>query len=59
MSTTARVLTGLVAGIVIGIPLAWTDPALARPSPTSVEPFGKLWIQCVADDRGAAGAVAE
>ena len=44
MSATARVLTGLVAGIVIGMLLAWTDPALAATVAGIVEPFGKLWI---------------
>ncbi len=47
MSTTARVLTGLVAGIVIGILLAWTDPALANSVAGIVEPFGKLWINAL------------
>lgn len=47
MSTTARVLTGLVAGIVIGILLAWTDPALAASVANIVEPFGKLWINAL------------
>ena len=47
MSTTARVLTGLVAGIVIGILLAWTDPALAHTVAGIVEPFGKLWINAL------------
>ena len=47
MSTTARVLTGLVAGIVIGILLAWTDPALATSVASLVEPFGKLWINAL------------
>ena len=47
MSTTARVLTGLVAGIVIGILLAWTDTALANSVAGIVEPFGKLWINAL------------
>ena len=47
MSTTARVLTGLVAGIVIGILLAWSDPALAASVANLVEPFGKLWINAL------------
>ena len=47
MSTTARVLTGLVAGIVIGILLAWTDPVLAANVAGIVEPFGKLWINAL------------
>jgi proton glutamate symport protein len=47
MSTTARVLTGLAAGIVIGILLAWTDTALANQVAGIVEPFGKLWINAL------------
>lgn len=47
MSTTARVLTGLAAGIVIGILLAWSDPALATSVANLVEPFGKLWINAL------------
>ena len=47
MSTTARVLTGLAAGIVIGILLAWTDPVLAGTVAGIVEPFGKLWINAL------------
>ena len=47
MSQTARVLTGLVAGIVIGILLAWTDTALATSVANLVEPFGKLWINAL------------
>lgn len=47
MSQTARVLTGLVAGIVIGILLAWLDPALAGRVAGVVEPFGKLWLNAL------------
>ena len=47
MSQTARVLTGLVAGIVLGIVLAWTDPALAGNVAGIVEPFGKLWLNAL------------
>lgn len=47
MSTTARVLTGLVAGIVIGILLAWSDPLLAGNVAGIIEPFGKLWINAL------------
>ena len=46
MSTTARVLTGLVAGIVIGILLAWTDPALAHGIANIVEPFDRIERLC-------------
>ena len=47
MGTTARVMTGLVAGIVIGILLAWSDPALASGIAGIVEPFGKLWLNAL------------
>jgi Na+/H+-dicarboxylate symporter len=47
MSQTARVLTGLVAGIVVGIVLAWSDPALAGDIAGIVEPFGKLWLNAL------------
>ncbi|MBP3985280.1 dicarboxylate/amino acid:cation symporter [Pseudoxanthomonas helianthi] len=47
MSQTARVLTGLIAGIVLGILLAWMDPALARQVADIVEPFGKLWLNAL------------
>ena len=47
MSQTVRVLTGLVAGIVVGIVLAWTDPALAGDVAGIVEPFGKLWLNAL------------
>jgi Na+/H+-dicarboxylate symporter len=47
MSATARVLTGLAAGIVLGIVLAWTDPVLAGTVAGIVEPFGKLWINAL------------
>ena len=47
MGTTARVMTGLLAGIVIGILLAWSDPALASRIAGIVEPFGKLWLNAL------------
>lgn len=47
MSQTARVLTGLVLGIVLGILLAWNDPAVARQVADIVEPFGKLWLNAL------------
>ena len=38
MSATSRVLTGLGLGALIGLVLAWSDPALACASPTSRNP---------------------
>ena len=47
MSQTARVLTGLVAGIVFGIGLAWLAPELGLRIAALVEPFGKLWLNAL------------
>lgn len=47
MSQTARVLTGLVAGVVLGILLAWQAPDLGLRIAGIVEPFGKLWLNAL------------
>ena len=47
MSQTARVMTGLVAGIVIGILLAWADQPLALRIADIVQPFGTLWLNAL------------
>ena len=47
MSQTARVLAGLVAGILIGILLAWQAPDLGLRTAAIVEPFGKLWLNAL------------
>ncbi|WP_449447911.1 dicarboxylate/amino acid:cation symporter [Thermomonas brevis] len=47
MSQTARVLAGLVAGIVFGIVLAWQAPDLGLRIAAIVEPFGKLWLNAL------------
>ena len=47
MSQTARVLTGLVAGIVFGILLAWLAPETGLRIAALVEPFGKLWLNAL------------
>lgn len=47
MSQTARVLTGLVAGIVLGILLAWQAPETGLKIAAIVEPFGKLWLNAL------------
>lgn len=47
MSQTTRVLTGLVAGIVFGILLAWQAPDLGLRIANLVEPFGKLWLNAL------------
>ncbi len=47
MSQTTRVLSGLVAGIVLGILLAWRTPDLGLQIAGIVEPFGKLWLNAL------------
>jgi len=47
MSQTKRVMTGLVAGIVLGILLAWQSPDLGLQIAGIVEPFGKLWLNAL------------
>jgi Na+/H+-dicarboxylate symporter len=47
VSQTARVLAGLVAGILIGILLAWQAPDLGLRIAAIVEPFGKLWLNAL------------
>ena len=47
MSQTTRVMTGLVAGIVIGILLAWVDQPLALRIADIVQPFGTLWLNAL------------
>ncbi|MGV8922553.1 MAG: dicarboxylate/amino acid:cation symporter [Thermomonas sp.] len=47
MSQTKRVMAGLVAGIVLGILLAWQSPDLGLQIAVIVEPFGKLWLNAL------------
>ncbi len=47
MSQTKRVMAGLVAGIVLGILLAWQSPDLGLQIAGIVEPFGKLWLNAL------------
>ena len=47
MSPTARILTGLAAGALIGRLLAWWDPATAMRAADIVQPFGKLWLNAL------------
>ena len=44
MNATARVLTGLAAGAVIGLGLAGWHPAVAIQVALVVQPIGKLWL---------------
>ena len=47
MSQTKRVMAGLVAGIVLGILVAWQSPDLGLQIAAIVEPFGKLWLNAL------------
>lgn len=47
MSQTARVLIGLIAGIVLGILLALNAPQPGLELAGIVEPFGKLWLNAL------------
>ncbi|MGV8944572.1 dicarboxylate/amino acid:cation symporter [Thermomonas sp.] len=47
MSQTTRVMTGLLAGILFGILLAWQSPAFGLQLANVVEPFGKLWLNAL------------
>ena len=47
MSATARILSGLAAGAVLGLLLAWLDPALGVRVADVVQPFGKLWLNAL------------
>ena len=47
MSQTKRVLSGLGAGIVVGILLAWQAPTLGVQVADLVQPFGKLWLNAL------------
>lgn len=47
MSTTARVLVGLVAGAALGITLAMLNPALGATIANIVQPIGRLWLNAL------------
>ncbi len=47
MSQTTRVMLGLIAGIVVGILLAWLDQPLALRIADIVQPFGTLWLNAL------------
>ena len=47
MSATARILTGLASGAILGLLLAWFDPALGVRVANLVQPFGKLWLNAL------------
>ncbi|MEO9216171.1 MAG: cation:dicarboxylase symporter family transporter [Rhodanobacter sp.] len=47
MSATSRVLTGLVAGALIGLLLVGWNPALALQVANVAQPIGKLWLNAL------------
>lgn len=47
MSTTTRVLVGLVLGAAIGMLLAWLNPALGEVIANLVQPIGRLWLNAL------------
>ena len=47
MSQTTRVMAGLVAGVLVGILLAWQAPTLGVQVADLVQPFGKLWLNAL------------
>jgi Na+/H+-dicarboxylate symporter len=47
MSATTRILTGLIAGAIIGLSLAWFDSATGVHAANIVQPFGKLWLNAL------------
>ena len=47
MSATARVLVGLVGGALIGMLLAFLDPALGEIIANLVQPLGRLWLNAL------------
>ena len=47
MKPTTRVMLGLAAGALIGLTLAWSDPALATKVAAWVQPIGKLWLNAL------------
>lgn len=47
MSTTTRILLALAAGAVIGLALAFWDPAVATSAADIVRPIGRLWLNAL------------
>ncbi len=47
MTTTSRILLGLVAGALSGLLLAWFDPALAARAAAFAQPVGRLWLNAL------------
>ncbi|MBO9663772.1 cation:dicarboxylase symporter family transporter [Dokdonella sp.] len=47
MSTTTRILLGLLAGALLGLLLAWHDAALGVRVADFVQPIGRLWLNAL------------
>jgi Na+/H+-dicarboxylate symporter len=47
MSLTARVLVGLVAGLVIGVIISLTQHPASLAAVSVVEPIGALWVNAI------------
>ncbi len=47
MSNTTRILTGLIAGALAGILLAWFDSGLAAQAAGIAQPIGRLWLNAL------------
>ncbi|HQV72407.1 MAG: cation:dicarboxylase symporter family transporter [Dokdonella sp.] len=47
MSMTTRILLGLALGTILGLGLAWFDPALAKSAATIAQPVGRLWLNAL------------
>ncbi|TAH43927.1 MAG: cation:dicarboxylase symporter family transporter [Gammaproteobacteria bacterium] len=47
MSNTARILLGLILGALVGLLLAWLDPALAMHAADIAQPIGRLWLNAL------------
>lgn len=47
MSNTTRILLGLALGCVLGLVLAWLDPAWAKTAATIAQPIGRLWLNAL------------
>lgn len=46
-SPTARALIGLVAGLIVGTVIAWTDSAAGRTFALLIDPLGAIWVNAL------------
>ena len=47
MSSAARVLTALIAGLVVGTVISWVGQPMLLAIPRAIEPVGALWINAI------------